>query len=177
MRRVIIVVSSLIILIGAGWVWASEQGCKIGLVDMEKFQQNSTAFQKIRLKLEKKFSDLKKKLDEEKQKVMKLEEELKKQSLMLSLDAKEDKQRELEKEKRYYKYLYSEFTQEMREAEQDAKRMVGKDLEKIVGEIGDKEGYTLILEKGTVGLMYYKDSIDITDKVIAAYDKMKAEGK
>ena len=48
---------------------------------------------------------------------------------------------------------------------------------KIVGEIGDKEGYTLILEKGTVGLMYYKDSIDITDKVIAAYDKMKAEGK
>ena len=177
MRRVIIVVSSLIILVGAGWVWAGEQGCKIGLVDMEKFQQNSTAFQKIRLKLEKKFSDLKKKLDEEKQKVMKLEEELKKQSLMLSLDAKEDKQRELEKEKRYYKYLYSEFTQEMREAEQDAKRMVGKDIEKIVGEIGDKGGYTLILEKGTVGLMYYKDSIDITDKVIAAYDKMKAEGK
>ncbi len=176
MKKVILAIVALVLLTVSS-VWGAEQTCKIGVVDMDKFQQNSVAFQKIRLKLEKRFTELRKKLDEQKQEVMKLEEELKKQSLMLSLDAKEDKQRELEKKKRYYQYLYNEFTQEIREAKDDARRMVGKNLEKIVGDIGDKEGFTLILEKGTIGLMYYKDSIDITDKVIAAYDKMKAGDK
>ena len=176
MKRTIL--SALILtLLVAVQVCGADQGCKIGLIDMQKFQQESTAFQTIRIKLEKKFADLKKKLDAQKQEIDKLEEELKKQSLMLSLDAKEDKQRELEKKKRYYKYLQNELTQEMRQAEQDARRMIGKDIEKIIGEIGDKGGYTLIFEKGTIGLMYYKGSIDITDKVTAAYDKMKAGGK
>jgi len=176
MKKVILAFM-VISLLGVVKAHGAEQGCKIGLIDIQKFQQKSSAFQKVRLRLEKKFTDLKRKLDAQKQEIGKLEEELKKQSLMLSLDAKEDKQRELEKKKRYYKYLYNELTQEMRQVEQDAKRMIGKDIEKIVGEIGDKEGYTLILEKGTVGLIYYKDSIDITDKVVSAYDKMKTAGK
>ena len=173
MKRIALICLAIGVL-GVGWAHAADQGCKIGLIDMQKFQQKSNAFQKVRIKLEKKFSDLKKKLDKEKQSIAKLEEELKKQSMMLSLDAKEDKQRELKKKKRYYKYLYNELTEEMREAEQDAKRMVAKDVEKIVGEIGEREGYTVIFEKGTIGLVYYKDSIDITDQVVAAYDKLKA---
>ena len=173
-----IILSALILaLLATVQVWGAEHRCKIGLIDMQRFQQESTAFQKIRIKLEKKFEVLKRKLDAQKQKIDKLEEELRKQSLMLSLDAKEDKRRELEKQKRYYKYLYNELSQEMRDAEQDAKRMVARDIEKIVRQIGKKEGYTLILEKGTLGLLYYKDSIDITDKVVAAYDKMKTSAK
>ena len=176
MKKIGIILVVVISVFAISVSFAVAQGCKIGIVDMDKFQQNSTAFQKIRLQLEKKFSELKKKLDAQKEEVIKLEEELRKQSLMLSLDAKEDRQRELQKKKRYYQYLANEFNQEMQQAKEDARRIVGKDLEKIVGEIGDKEGYTLILEKGTIGLMYYKDSIDITDQVIAAYDKLK-EGK
>lgn len=167
----------ILTLLGSVQVWGGDQACKIGLLDMQQFQQKSAAFQKIRIKLEKTFAALKKRLDAQKQEIDKLEEDLKKQSLMLSLDAKEDKRRELEKKKRYYKYLYNELSQEMRDAEQDAKRMVARDIEKIVAEIGDKDGYTLILEKGTVGLMYYKDTIDITDKVVKAYDKMKTAEK
>ncbi len=172
-----ILVIMMLGLFSAGAAHGAQQACKIGLIDMQKFQQESTAFQKIRLRLEKKFAKLKNKLDTQKKEITKLEDELKKQSLMLSLDAKEDKQRDLEKKKRYYKYLYNELSQEMRDAEQDAKRAVAKDVEKIVGQIGEKEGYTIILEKGTIGLIYYKDSIDITDQVVAAYDKMKAGSK
>ena len=65
----------------------------------------------------------------------------------------------------------------MKEAEQDAKRMVGKEIEKIVEKIGKTQGYTIILERRTLGLVYYKDSIDITDQVVAAYDKMKGSTK
>ena len=176
MKKILLLILTVMFL-GVGQTFAADQVCKIGLIDMEKFQQKSVAFQRIKLKLERKFENLKKKLDAEKKEVMKLEEELKKQSLMLSLDAKEDKRRELERKKRYYKYLYNEFSQEMKEAEQDAKRMVSNEIEKIVEKIGRAQGYTIILERRTLGLIYYEDSIDITDQVVAAYDKMKGSTK
>ncbi len=146
---------------------------KIGVVDIQKFQKNSRAFRSTRGTLKEKFDAMQKKLDDEKKLLIKLEEEFKKQSMMLSLDAKEDKKRELDKKRRYYKYLYEDFTQEMKNTEIEATRKIGKELESIVRKIGEKEGYMLILEKRTVGLIYYGNAIDITDMVIEAYDGMK----
>ena len=116
---------------------------------------------------------MQKKLDDQKRSLITLEEEFKKQSMMLSLDAKDDKRRELEKKRRYYKYLYEDFTQEMKNIEAEATKKIGTELEAIVRKIGEKEGYMLILEKRTVGLIYYGNAIDITDIVTEAYDRKK----
>lgn len=144
---------------------------KIGVIDMQKFQQESKAFQKIRAALKMKFDSLQQKLDKEKDELQKIQEAYRKQSMMLSLDARESKQQELQKKERYYKYLYSEYTAEMHDAEAEARKKVGKAVESIVGEMGEKGGYVMIFEKQTPGLIYYKDAIDITDKVVKAYDK------
>ncbi|MBW1888283.1 MAG: OmpH family outer membrane protein, partial [Deltaproteobacteria bacterium] len=85
----------------------------------------------------------------------------------------EDKKRALDKQRRYYKYIYEDLSQEMKNSEIEATKKVGKELEKIVTKIGKEEGYIIILEKRTVGLIYYDDSIDITNQVIQTYDKMK----
>jgi outer membrane protein len=144
---------------------------KIGMVNMQVFQENSKTFQAVRLALKKKFEALQQKLDKEKADLAKTEDEFKKQGMMLSLDAREDKQKELDKKRRYYKYLYDEYTQEMKEAELDARNKVSRDVQKIVSAMGAKEGYVLILERQMPGLIYFNKQIDITDKVIEAYDK------
>jgi outer membrane protein len=149
------------------------EATKVGVVDLQEFQNKSVAFQKIRANIQKEFAAMKKKLDREKDALMKLEEDLNKQSMMLSLDAQEDKKRELEKKRRYYKYLKDDFTQELKATEIENIRNIMKELQTVVKEIGEKEGYTLILEKRTLGLIYYDDAIDITDQVTKAYDKMK----
>jgi outer membrane protein len=146
---------------------------KFAVVDIQKFQENSVAFQKIRADIKARFDALQKKLDQERDALMKLDEELKKQSMMLSLDAQEDKKRELEKKRRYYKYLQEDFTQEIKALEVDAIKKTMKELETVVKDIAKKDGYTLILEKRTLGLMYYDPSVDITEKVIKGYDKTK----
>jgi outer membrane protein len=146
---------------------------KVGVVDIQEFQKKSRAFQKTRMELKKKFDALQQKLDQEKKAVLALEEDFKKQSMMLSLDAKEDKKRALDKKKRYYKYLYEDLTQEMKEAEVEATKRIGKELEKVVEKFADKEGYTLIFERRALGLIYFNDAIDITDRVTEAYDRMK----
>lgn len=145
---------------------------KIGVVDIQKLQSQSKAFQKERAKLQKKFESMQKKLDDEETALRALEEDFKKQSVMLSLDAQEDKKRELERKRRYYKYLYEDFTMEMKEIEKEATKKVGKDLEKVLEKLAEKEGFILILERRTLGLIYYADAVEITDQVTEAYDKM-----
>jgi outer membrane protein len=149
-------------------VWA--EAVKIGVLNMKRLQQNSARFQKIREELKEKFNALQKKLDTERDQINKIEEELQKQSMMLSLDAKEGKEMELGKKTRHYKYMYEEVTQEMKAAEFEATKKVGKEIEKIVEKMAKAEGYTVILEEGTVGMIYYNDAIDITDRVTKAYD-------
>ena len=149
------------------------EGVKIGILNMKRLQQNSVKFQSIRENLKKKFNALQKKLDAERTQITKIEEDLRKQSMMLSLDAKEDKEMELGKRTRHYKYMYGEVTQEMKDAEFEATRKVGKEIEDIVENIAKKEGYTLILEEAAVGLIYFESSIDITNQVTKAYDKSK----
>jgi outer membrane protein len=146
---------------------------KMGVVDLQKFQKNSKVFQKTGAEIKKRFEDLQKSLDQERDSVTKLQEDFRKQSMMLSLDAQEDKRRELEKKQRQYKYHYDEANQEMKDIENEALKKIMQELEKIVAKIGEKEGFSLILERRTVGLIYYNEAIDITDRVTEAYDKSK----
>jgi outer membrane protein len=149
---------------------ARAESVKVGVLNMKQLQQNSVKFQKIREELKGKFNALQKKLDAEREQINKLEEELQKQSMMLSLDAREDKEMELGKKTRHYKYMYEEVTQEMKNTEFEATRKVGKEIEKIVEKMAQSEGYSLIFEEGTMGLIYYSNALDITDRVIKAYD-------
>ena len=63
----------------------------------------------------------------------------------------------------------------MKYAEMEATKKVGEELEKVVQKIGKREGYKLILEKRTIGLIYYNDLIDISQQVIEEYDRMKQQ--
>ena len=173
MRRVMLLLVGVILLFGLQGqaVWAAN--VKIGVLDMKRLQQKSKVFQKVREELKKKFEALQRKLEQEKDQIRKIEQELRKQSMMLSLDAKQDKQRELEKRSRHYKFMYGEVAQDMKDAEIDATRKVGVEIEKVVEGIAKKEGFTIILEEGTMGLIYYDEAIDITDQVTRAYDNLK----
>jgi outer membrane protein len=143
----------------------------VAVVDMQRLQNQSSTFQKQRAKLKAKFDTMQKKLKEEEDAIRKLEEDFNKQSMMLSLDAKEDRKKELERKKRHFKYLYEDYTQEMKDAEQDATKRVGKELEKILEKIAAEKGYILIFERRTIGLIYFANAIDITDQVTKEYDK------
>jgi len=151
----------------------SAEKLKVGVIDVQEIQDKSKTCAKIRDELKVKFDNLQNKLNKEQEELVKLEEDLKKQSMMLSLDAKEDRQKELAKKRRYFKYLYDDYTQQMKDEEIEARKKVSRAIEKIVSNIAEKEGYTLIFERREVGLLYCDNSIDITRQVIQAYDLAK----
>ncbi|MCP4683476.1 MAG: OmpH family outer membrane protein [Desulfobacterales bacterium] len=147
--------------------------CKIGIVDIQQLQEKSSAFQEVNNSLKSKMEVLQKKLEKEKNAVIKLEEELQKQGMMLSAVAKEDKLKELAQKKRHAKYIYDEVMQELKMAELEAMKLVSNEIKKVVEKIGKKGGYQAIFEKRSTGLLYDDSALDITDQVIKAYDQSK----
>jgi outer membrane protein len=152
---------------------AGAESLKIGVVDVKRLQSISKRFQTIKAQLQKKVDELQKKLNEQKEDLLKIESEFQKQSLMLSLDAQVDKQKELKRKRLYLEYLYKDYSEQMKDAEREAAQKLGLELKSIVKKIAEKEGYILIFEKGTPGLIVYDDVIEITDMVIEAYDAGK----
>ena len=63
----------------------------------------------------------------------------------------------------------------MQKLEGDLINRLRTDIDKIVKEIGKKEGYLLIVNK--LGVIYSPDSIDITDKVISQLNKKSVKKK
>jgi len=52
-----------------------------------------------------------------------------------------------------------------------------KELGKVIEKIGSEENFTLIVENRAGGVLYWTDSIDITEKVIRAYEQMTEEAR
>lgn len=173
MNRIFSLALVVFLLLGFQHYAVCAEKAKFGIVDIERFQDESKSFQKTRGELKTKFDSLQKELDKKKAELLEIEAELKKQSMMLSLDAKEDKRRELERKRRHYKYLAEDSTEEMKQAQLYARKELAKELEKVVNMIGKQEGFTMIIEKRTIGLVYFDKAIDITDRVIKAYDKLQ----
>lgn len=148
-------------------------GEKIAVIDTEKFKQKSESLKDLLSEMQKKVDTMQKKLYEEQKALKELEGEFEKQRLMLSLDAQEDKRLELEKKKLYVKYLFEDFSMETKALEREAQKTITTALQKIVQDLGEKKGYSLILEKRTPGIYYTDKAIDITEEVIKLYDSQK----
>lgn len=153
-------------------VYAADTG-KVAVVDLQVCVRESVEGKRIFEELKKTKDDMQKKLDVRQEELVKFKEELDKQGMMLSLDAREDKEKEFDRRKRELKYYYEDLTEEMRKEEAEARNKIVKELEKIVSDMGVKGSYRMILERRSSGIMYFDKTIDITAEVTKAYDDFK----
>jgi outer membrane protein len=61
--------------------------------------------------------------------------------------------------------------EELELKDQELSRRLIPEILKVVNDIGEKEGYIMILDVNTQGLAYHSRENDITDKVIKKFDK------
>lgn len=146
---------------------------KFGVVDLQRCITESKEGIKVFLELRKKKDAMQEKLDHKQNELLGLREELDKQSMMFSIDAKEDKKKDFERMGREFKFLYEDLSEEMRKAETEARAEILNQLEEVVGDIGKRDNYLLIFERRSSGIMFLDNKIDITDEVIKAYDRKK----
>jgi outer membrane protein len=148
---------------------------KIGYVDLRKCVTSSIAGRKALETLKVKKDEMQIKLDRNESELGRMKEELEKQGMMLSPEAKREKEKTFQRKVRDYKDMYGDFTDVMRREEEKVTADVIKDLAEIIKKVGKQKGYTFILEKGII--LWAADSVDLTDDVTSLYDAQRTKAK
>jgi len=173
MTKFFVVLSALGVLCGLSVPALAAEDGKIGVVDLQRCMRESVEGERILNELKEKKESLQKQLDKKQDELVELKKDLEKQSMMLSMDAKEDKEKEFERKRREFQYFYKDLREEMKEAEAEAREKMLDELQEVVTAYREQQSYLLILEYRSGGIMGYDKSIDITDEIIKAYNQKK----
>ena len=143
---------------------------KIGTVDMQKALQSVDAGKKAKSQLEKEFNTKKKDLQTEEASIKKMTEEFKKQSLVLSDEARAKKQQEIQERIMKFQELTQRSQTEIQQKEQDLTGPIIMSLRTMIGDLAKKKGYTFVLEKNENSVLYSPEKDDLTADLISAYN-------
>lgn len=149
---------------------------KIGYVDLQRALIESDAGKVAKGSMGKRVADFQTTAEGRQQNLQNLKEELEKKSLMLSADAKAQKERDFQQQTKEFQRFVKDAQEELQREEARLGRSILEGLSEVIKEMADKEDYTLVFERSGGALLYADDSIDLTDRAIAAYNKVyKAE--
>ena len=143
---------------------------KVGMVDIQRILVSVDEGKRVRGKLEKMFKDRQKKLEKEKKALQKLQENFKKQTMVMSDKAKAKKEREIQEKIIGLQQMSMQYQNEMQAEENKNKGPILKKISGVVETYSKKEGYEMVFGASTAPI-YVKEAKDITADVIKAYNK------
>ncbi len=155
----------------AGARTALAEDLKIGVVDMQKALQNVESGKKAKAQLEKEFNTRKKELQTEEASLKKMGEEFRKQSMVLSDEARAKKQQELQERIMKFQELTGRSQQEIQEKEQALTSPIINKLRETISELAKQKGYSVILEKNENTVLFSLDKDDLTTEVVTIFNK------
>ncbi len=144
---------------------------KIGLVDFREIITKSEAGNEASAKLKERAQSIKQELEIKNQELQDFQEKLKRESLVMSEEAKGKSDIEFRKKIYEFNQLKEKSNADLSRFENTLLDPMQKDIKDIVEDFSKKEGFTLIIDKRAAGVLYSLDSMDITDKIIQIYDK------
>ena len=156
---------------------AEAAGTRIGFVDVQKVIVKSVAGAAAREQLEREKAAMQKEVDGRRAEIDKLREELEKKGLVLSADARREKEEAFQRRVRDLRRLTEDYQKELERKEQGLTQRILQDLTGVIERVGKERGYLLILEKRGASVIYGDAEGDLTEEVIKAYDQEKAKEK
>ena len=157
-----------------GWlgsVWAAD--LKIAYVDMQRVINECHAGGEAKKVITQDGEKFQRLIAEKQKELQTLKESIEKQALMLTPDARANKEREYQTKLREFQRWGEDTRNELAQKQTQMERTISVGLIEVVQKIGTNEGYTLILEKNESIVVFASKPIDITDQVIKAYDAQK----
>lgn len=159
--------------IGMSATGAMGADIKIAVVDLQKALQSVDSGKSAKSTLEKEFNEKKKSLQAEEESIKKMTEDFKKQAAVLSEEAKGRKQNEIQERLIKYRELFSKSQFEIQNRERQLTEPIIGKLRGIVSDLGNKQGYTIILEKNENSVLFSQPKDDLTEEVIKSFNKKK----
>ena len=150
---------------------ARAEEAKIGVVDMQKALQTVDAGKKAKAQLEKEVESKRTEFQSEEASIKKAGEEFKKQSLVMSDEARAKKQGELQERVMKLQEKGQKTEQDLRLREQELTQPILTKIRAVISDIAKQKGYNMILEKSDTTVLFSQDKDDLTTEVITDFNK------
>jgi outer membrane protein len=164
----------VVLSLGALLVWgtaAQDEAIKIGIVDIEQAISSTDEGKAAREELARKQREAEQQMQPLMDRYKGVEEELKAKKFVLSEEALFQKQLDLAEMRNLIQNKMKELEGQL---QVDQKRIEGPlvaKLSEIIADVGKTQGFTLILRRGTPGVLYTREALDVTDLIIKRYNQ------
>ncbi len=144
---------------------------KIGVINIQHLMENSDPGRQAMTKLRSKVQSMKANVEKQKKEITKLQAEMKKQSLVLSQEAKQDREIEFKRKVRDFQDMTRDYDRTMRTEQERLTKPIFELAIKVIQEFGKKNKYTVMLDSRTSGLVYASEAVDVTKKVMVELNR------
>ena len=166
----LVVLLVLLAAVGTGKAFAADN-LKIGMVNFQQALNEVEQGKRAKGALKSEFDAKQKKLDLQQEGLKKLQEDLEKQKSVLSQDAMLGKQKTFNDKFMELQKSMAAYRDDLVGKEARMTAQILQNLKKIVGDIGQKEGYTLIVETSQDAVLFAQAKEDLTQRVISLYNQ------
>jgi len=176
MKKIIVILSVFVFLGIVPQVFCADIA-KIGVFNFQKILTDSSAGKMMQKEINEKGNELQKKLQTEKDQLDELNKAIEREALVLSPEKQNEKQRDFRIKVNDFKKMQEDFAKEFKQLEVKFINEIQKEVFEITNEIGKKEGYLLIIERKTAGVVYHPAQLDMTDQIIKQYNLQVSKAK
>jgi len=175
MKRILIAIITLAFVAGLTPFAFAADVAKIGVVNFERVLKESSAGKLTQKDLRAKGEEFQGKLKKEKDSLDAISKAFEREALVLSPEKKREKEREFRIRVNDFKKMQEDYTKELRRIEIELINQMQKDVFQIANDMGKEEGFLLIIERKTAGVIYMPAKVDITDTLIKKYNAKVAK--
>jgi outer membrane protein len=158
----------LVVLLALFTTAAAAADLKVAFVDMQRALNDSNAGKKAKGDFRSEIMRLQSKLERQQNEVQALKDELDKKGMLMREDERRNLQDDYTRKLRDFERAYKDSKDELQQKDNEITGSIIRDLAYVVRNVGERDGYTLVLEKGS--LLWAPPSIDITNEVIREYN-------
>ncbi len=144
---------------------------KVAVVEVQRVLLETTQGNKSKKKLEKSFAKSQAKLDRKTKELQKQAEDLRAKAAMLSGTELQKRQQDLLMKDQELQQLYMELQERLAREEGMLVEKVYKNTQAIVAKIAADDGLQIVLVRSPDTVVHASPKLDITNRVIVAYDK------
>jgi outer membrane protein len=143
---------------------------KLAYVDVQRALNECEAGKTAKADFRVKVQGVEQKLQREQNDVANLKDELEKKGMLMKPEQRQSLQDEYLNKAKNFERSYKDSKDDLERKDQEMTGMIIHDIAEVIRDVGEKNGYTMVMEKGQI--LWGTPGIDITDQVIRTYNGM-----
>jgi len=141
---------------------------KFAFVDVQRALNECDAGKKAKAEFQGRVTSLEGRLQRQQNEVQALKDEIEKKGMLMTENERQSKQDAYVAKLKNFERDYKDSKDELQAKDNEMTAKIVHDLAQIIRSLGERDGYTMVMEKGSI--LWGAPGIDITDQVIRNYN-------